>query len=82
VNRFWSELLGLEPIPVVPLYATLWTMAAAILLHEWRRTRRIDRYSLFGAGWILVEGLMHKLVVGSAGFDRAAGVILGMVHYR
>jgi hypothetical protein len=82
VNRFWSEALGLAPIPVVPLYATLWAMAAAILLHEWRRTGRISRYSLFGAGWIVVEGVMHKVVVHSAPFDRFATVILGLVHYR
>jgi hypothetical protein len=82
VNRFWSEALGLEPIPVVPLYLTLWTMAAAILLHEWRKTGRISRYSLFGAGWIFVEGVMHKVVVHSAPFDRLAAVILGLVHYR
>jgi hypothetical protein len=82
VNRFWSEALGLEPIPVIPLYATLWTMAAAILLHEWRKTGRISRYSLFGAGWIFVEGVMHKVVVHSAPFDRLAAVILGLVHYR
>ena len=82
VNRFWSEALALAPIPVVPLYATLWTMAAAILLHEWRKHGRISGYSLFGAGWIFVEGVMHKLVVGSAAFDRLAGAILSLVHYR
>lgn len=82
VNRFWSEALGLPPIPVVPLYATLWTMAAAILVHEWRRTGRISRYSLFGAGWIVVEGVMHKVVVHSPPFDRFAAAILGMAHYR
>ena len=82
VNRFWSHALGLGPIPVVPLYATLWTMAAAILVHEWRRTGRISRYSLFGAGWIVVEGVMHKGVVHSPPFDRVAAMILGLVHYR
>jgi len=82
VNRFWSEALGLEPIPVIPLYATLWTMAAAILIHEWRRTGRISRYSLFGGGWIVVEGLMHKVVVHSPPFDRFAAALLGLVHYR
>ena len=82
VNRFWSEALGLPPIPVVPLYATLWTMAAAILILEWRRTRQISRYSMLGAGWIFAEGVMHKVVVHSAGFDRLATVILGLVHYR
>jgi hypothetical protein len=82
VNRFWSEALGLEPIPVVPLYLTLWTMAAAVMFHEWRRTGRISRYSLFGAGWVVVEGVMHKVVVHSAPFDRFAAAILGMAHYR
>jgi hypothetical protein len=82
VNRFWSHLLGLEPIPVIPLYLTLWSMAGAILLHEWRRTGRIDRYSLFGAGWTVAEGVLHKLVVHSPPFDNFAAGLLGLVHYR
>ncbi|MEO6042040.1 MAG: hypothetical protein ABIP41_09075 [Croceibacterium sp.] len=83
VNRFWSKGLGLaDAIPVVPLYATLWSMALAILIHEWRRSGRISGYSLFGAGWIVVQGVMHKLVVHSLPFDRFAALILGMVHYR
>lgn len=82
VNRFWSEALGLEPIPVIPLYATLWTMAAAILLHEWRRTGRVNRWSLFGAGWIMAEGALHKAVVHSPPFDRFAAGLLALVHYR
>ncbi|MGZ3195560.1 MAG: hypothetical protein ACXWI1_00525, partial [Croceibacterium sp.] len=64
------------------LYLTLWTMALAILINEWRRTGRISRYSMLGAGWIVVEGVMHKVVVHSPAFDRVAAMILGMVHYR
>ena len=82
VNRFWSHAFGLAPIPVLPLYLTLWSMAAAILIHEWRRTGRISRYSLFGAGWIVVEGVMHKVVVHSPAFDSLAASLLGLVHYR
>jgi hypothetical protein len=82
VNRFWSHALGLEPIPVVPLYLTLWSMAAAILIHEWRRHGRLSRYSLFGAAWILAEGVLHKLVVHSPPFDRFAASLLALVHYR
>jgi hypothetical protein len=82
VNRFWAHAFGLAPIPVIPLYLTLWTMAAAILLHEWRRTGRISGYSLFGAGWIVTEGVLHKLVVHSQGFDHFAAGLLGLVHYR
>src|SRR5690606_22523986 len=83
VNRFWANALGLDdPVPTFWLYLTLWSMAAAILVHQWRRTGRIDRYSAFGAGWILVQGVVHEAVVGSAWFERVAAGILGMVHYR
>ena len=83
VNRFWANALGLDdPVPTFWLYLTLWTMAAAILVHQWRRTGRIDRYSAFGAGWIFLEGVVHEAVVGSAWFETLSGAILGMVHYR
>jgi hypothetical protein len=82
VNRFWSHALGLEPIPVVPLYLTLWSMALAILVHEWRRSGKISGYSMFAAGWIFAEGVLHKVVVHSPPFDHLAAIILGLVHYR
>ena len=83
VNRFWANALGIDdPVPTFWLYLTLWTMAAAILVHQWRRTGRIDRYSAFGAGWIFLEGVVHEAVVGSAWFETLSGAILGMVHYR
>lgn len=83
VNRFWANALGLDdPVPTFWLYLTLWSMAAAILADQWRTTRRIDGYSLFGAGWILLEGLVHEAVVGSAWFERLSGAILSLVHYR
>lgn len=83
VNRFWANALGLaDPVPTFWLYLTLWSMAAAILVHQWRRTGRIDRYSAFGAGWIVVQGVVHEAVVGSAWFEQFAGAILGMIYYR
>ncbi len=83
VNRFWSNALGLDdPIPTFWLYLTLWSMAAAILLHERRTTGRISGYSMIGAGWIVVEGVLHEAVVGSAAFEQLASAVLGLVHYR
>ena len=83
VNRFWANALGLDdPVPTVWLYATLWSMAAAILAHQWRRTGRIDRYSAFGAGWIVVQGVVHEAVVGSAWFERVAVTVLSLATYR
>ena len=83
VNRFWSNALGLDdPIPTFWLYLTLWSMAAAILLHERRTTGRIGGYSWLGAGWIVIEGALHEAVVGSAAFERVAAAVLALVHYR
>jgi len=83
VNRFWAKGLGLaDAIPTLPLYLTLWSLALAILVHEWRRNGRISGYSMIGAGWIVLEGALHETVVGSQAFDRLAAIILGLVHYR
>jgi len=83
VNRFWANALGLDdPVPTFWLYLTLWSMAAAILVHQWRRTGRIDRYSAFGAGWILLQGVVHEVVVGTAWFERVAAMVLSLAQYR
>ncbi len=83
VNRFWANALALDdPIPTFWLYLTLWSMAAAILVHERRTTGAISRYSLFGAGWIVVEGAVHEAVVGSPWFEAFSGALLSLVHYR
>lgn len=83
VNRFWASVLGLDdPVPTFWLYLTLWSMAAAILANEWGERRRIGRWSILGAGWIVIQGAVHELVVGSAWFDGLAGAILSLVHYR
>jgi hypothetical protein len=83
VNRFWANALGLDdPVPTFWLYLTLWSMAASILVHQWRRTGRIDRYSAFGAGWILLQGVVHEAVVGSPWFEDVAAAVLGLARYR
>jgi hypothetical protein len=83
VNRFWANALGLDdPVPTFWLYLTLWSMAAALLVQEWRQHGRINHWSMLGAGWIVLEGLCHEAVVGSAWFDTLSGAILSLVHYR
>ena len=83
VNRFWANVWGLDdPVPAFWLYLTLWSMAAALLVHEWRQERRIGALSVLGAGWIVVQGAAHPFVVGSAAFEQVAGAVLGLVHYR
>jgi hypothetical protein len=83
VNRFWYVSLGLDDFfPATFLYLTLWSMAIAILVHEWRRTGRISGFSMVGAGWIFLQGSLHEAVVGSAPFNGFAENLLSLVHYR
>jgi len=83
VNRFWWLALGLEhPINVVPLYATLWAMALAVLVQERGATGRTGFYSLMGAGWIVLQGLVHVAVVGTPGFSQFCTAVLSLTHYR
>lgn len=83
VNRFWYQVLSLDDfVPTFWLYLTLWIMAAAILADEWRKTRRISPYSIFGTGWIVVEGALHEAALGSAAYEQLASAILSLVHYR
>ena len=83
VNRFWYVSLGLDDFfPTFYLYLTLWSMAAAVLIHEWRRAGSIGRYSMFGAGWIFVQGILHEFVVGSEPFNQFTAGLLSLIHYR
>lgn len=83
VNRFWYNVLGLDdPIPTFWLYLTLWSMAGALLLYEWRSTGRIGKWSLFGAGWIVLQGAVHEAVVGAEWFDDFSRALLETSRYR
>jgi len=83
VNRFWYVSLGLDDFFPTPfLYGTLWSMAIAILVHEWRSTGSISRYSMIGAGWIFLQGAIHDFVVWSEPFNRLTANLLSLVHYR
>lgn len=83
VNRFWFQALGLDdPIPAFWLYLTLWSMGLALLVYEWRKTGRIGAWSLFGAGWIVLQGAVHEAVVGAEWFSEFSRWLLEVSRYR
>ena len=82
VNRFYMVPFGLPTIPVVPLYLTLDALAIAILVHEWRRTGTVGRYSLIGAGFLLLQQALHVPVAGSEAFVGFCQQVAGLVRYR
>jgi hypothetical protein len=82
VNRFYMVPFELPTIPVVPLYLTLNALAIAILVHEWRRTGTIGKYSLIGAGWLVLQQVLHVPVAGSEAFVDFCQQVAGLVRYR
>lgn len=82
VNRFYMVPLGIDTIPVVHLYLTLNAMSLAILIHEWRNNGSIARTSMIGAGYLLLQSVLHVPVAGSETFLKLCQYLAGLVYYR
>jgi hypothetical protein len=64
------------------MYLTLDAMAIAIMVHEWRKAGRLSPYTLVGAGWLLLQQLLHYPATHSEWFAAAVYELMGMVRYR
>ena len=82
IHRFYMVPLGLTAFPILPMYLTLDAMAIAILVQEWRSTKRIGGHTMFGVGWILVQQTLHYPVTHSQWFADLVYALSGMMHYR
>jgi hypothetical protein len=82
VHRVYMVPLGLTTFPVLAMYITLDAMALAILVQEWRATRRIGAYTRIGVAWILVQQALHYPVTHSQWFADFVSAMCDMVRYR
>jgi hypothetical protein len=82
VHRLYMVPFGLAEFPVTAMYLTLDVLAIAILVQEWRTTSRISMYSMIGAGWLLLQQLLHFPVTQSQWFADFVRDVMGMVRYR
>lgn len=82
VNRFYMVPFGLDSIPVVPLYLTLNAMSLAILVHEWRSNGSIARTSMIGAGFMLMQTILHVPFSKSQTLLELGQYLGGMMYYR
>jgi hypothetical protein len=82
VHRVYMVPFGLTIFPVLPMYLTLDAMAIAIMVHEWRKAGRLSPYTLVGAGWLLLQQLLHYPATHSEWFAAAVYELMGMVRYR
>jgi hypothetical protein len=82
IHRMFMVPLGLSIFPVLPMYLTLDAMAIAIMVHEWRGHGRLSAYTLVGAGWLLLQQLLHYPATHSEWFAAVIYDLMGMVRYR
>lgn len=82
VHRLYMVPFGIATFPVLPMYLTLDVLAIAILVHEWRTTRRIGMHSAIAVSWLLLQQLLHYPVTHSAWFAEFVRDLMGMVRYR
>lgn len=82
IHRFYMVPLGLTQFPIAAMYLTLDALALAIVIQEWRSTRRISGYTLLGVGWILVQQALHYPVTHAQWFGDFVYAVGGLMHYR
>jgi hypothetical protein len=82
IHRLYMVPLGLQTFPVVAMYATLDAMALAIIVHEWRRHGSIGKYTLIGAGWIVLQQAVHWAIIDTAFFAGVVERLGALVYYR
>lgn len=82
IHRLYMVPFGMETFPIVAMYTTLDAMALAIIAHEWHRSRTLGAYTYIGAGWIVLQQILHAAIINTPFFG---GVVLwlgGLVYYR
>lgn len=82
IHRLYMVPLGLTTFPIVAMYLTLDAMAIAIVVHEWRRTGAIGKYTLIGVGWLAMQQALHWAIVDTEFFAEVVRSLGSLARYR
>ncbi len=82
INRTYQVLFQLDYLPVLATYLTMAAIAAAILVHDWRTTRKIGLASKVGAAVVFGQMLLHFPITRSQTFHEVSRVLTSLVYYR
>jgi hypothetical protein len=82
IHRLYMVPFGMTTFPVVPMYMTLDAMAIAIIVHEWRTSGAINKYTWIGAGWIVMQQILHAALINTEFFGDVVLWLGGLVYYR
>lgn len=82
IHRLYMVPFGMQDFPVVAMYTTLDLMALAIIAHEWRTSGTINRYTWIGAGWIVMQQILHASIINTAFYANLVQQLGGLMYYR
>jgi hypothetical protein len=82
IHRLYMVPLGLQTFPIVAMYLTLDAMAAAIVVHEWRRTGSVGKYTWIGVGWLIAQQAVHWAIIDTAFFAGVVRSLGALAGYR
>ncbi len=82
IHRLYMVPLGMDTFPVVAMYTTLDLMALAIIVHEWRTSGTINRYTWIGAGWIVFQQILHASIINTEFYAGIVQQLGGLMYYR
>jgi hypothetical protein len=82
IHRLYMTPFGMTSFPVVPMYITLNLMALAIIVHEWRTSHAISKYTWIGAGWLVFQQILHASLINTEFFGNIVLALGSIAHYR
>jgi hypothetical protein len=78
----YQVVFQLDYLPVLATYLTMAALAMAILVHDWRTTRKISSASMIGAAVVFGQQLLHWPISQSDMFAELTRFVASLVYYR
>jgi hypothetical protein len=82
IHRLYMVPFGITYFPLIPMYITLNLMAIAIIVQEWRASGAINKFTWIGAGWIVLQQVLHAMVGMSELAVDVTYWLGSLAHYR
>jgi uncharacterized membrane protein len=82
INRTYQVLGQLDYLPVLATYLTMAAMAAALVVHDYRKNGKLSFASKVGGAIVFGQQLLHVPITRSETFAEVASFLVGLVHYR
>ena len=82
INRTYQVLGQLDYLPVLATYLTMAAIAAAIVIHDYRKNGKLSFASKVGGLIVFGQQLLHWPITRSETFAEVSSFLTGLVYYR